>query len=423
MSTYRRIVRFLLPVAVIAAWFPVLGAAPAAAGGYQYVFTNPNPTTIPTQGTASPYPSTNTVSGVPSVVDSMAVELQNMNHSYTSDVDILLRGPRGESVVLVSDTGGSGAWIGTTLFLWDGAPPLPTGSVNTPTGSYSPTNFSDGVPPDDFYPAPAPQGPYGSALSVFEGTDPNGTWGLYVVDDDSGAIGSIGSWSLHLNVVQMFVDNASVTEGDSGTVNMIFTVSLSSSASFPIFVDFVTADGTAKSPADYEGRSGTRVFFPGQTQKRVSIAVSGDTTQEGNETFFLRLRDPDGAWVMDNEAVGTIFDNDAPTISVNDVSQTEANSGTNKTYAFKVTLSKAGTSTITVQYATANGTAVAPGDYTAKALTTLTFSPGVVSKTVNVTVKGDNLDEANEVFYLNLSNATNATIADGQGVGTIVDND
>jgi hypothetical protein len=70
----------------------------------------------------------------------------------------------------------------------------------------------------------------------------------------------------------------------------------------------------------------------------------------------------------------------------------------------------------------ANGTAVAPGDYTAKS-GSLSFSPGVVTRNLTVTVKGDNLSEDDETFFVNLSNPTNATIADAQGVGTIVDND
>src|SRR5262249_35111374 len=78
---------------------------------------------------------------------------------------------------------------------------------------------------------------------------------------------------------------------------------------------------------------------------------------------------------------------------------------------------------VTVQYATANGTATAPADYTAIPLTTLTFNPGQTTKTVTVAVNGDMLDEANETFVVNLSAPTNATIADNQGVGTITDDD
>jgi hypothetical protein len=122
--------------------------------------------------------------------------------------------------------------------------------------------------------------------------------------------------------------------------------------------------------------------------------------------------------------VGTITDDDRPAISINDKTVTEKNGTTTVNMVFKVTLSKAGTSniTITVQYATADNTAVAPGDYKAKS-GTLTFLPGQTSKTITIVIKGDNIDEPNETFFLNLSNATNASIDDGQGVGTITDND
>ena len=120
---------------------------------------------------------------------------------------------------------------------------------------------------------------------------------------------------------------------------------------------------------------------------------------------------------------GTITVNAAaPTLAINNVTVTEGNSGTVNA-AFTVRLSSPSTQTVTVKYATANGTATAPADYTAIALTTLTFSPGQTSKTVTVAVKGDALDEANETFAVNLSAAVNATIADGQGIGTITDDD
>jgi len=120
---------------------------------------------------------------------------------------------------------------------------------------------------------------------------------------------------------------------------------------------------------------------------------------------------------------GTITVRDAtPSLAINDVTVTEGNSGTVNA-AFTVGLSAPSGRTVTVSYATANGTATAPDDYTAIAATTLTFTPGQTSKTVTVAVKGDALDEANETFQVNLSAATNATIADGQGIGTITDDD
>jgi hypothetical protein len=110
-----------------------------------------------------------------------------------------------------------------------------------------------------------------------------------------------------------------------------------------------------------------------------------------------------------------------PSIAINDVSVTEGNSGT-KNAVFTVSLSSSPTSAVTVQYATANGTAAAPGDYTAVS-GTLSFGVGVTTKTISVVVKGDTAVEGNETYYLALSNATNATIGDSQGQGTIVDDD
>jgi probable HAF family extracellular repeat protein len=89
---------------------------------------------------------------------------------------------------------------------------------------------------------------------------------------------------------------------------------------------------------------------------------------------------------------------------------------------FTVTLSAPGTEAITVAYTTGNGTAVAAGDYQA-ASGTLTFAPGQTEKTITVLINGDRLGEPNETFVVNLSNPTNATIADGQGVGTVIDDE
>ncbi len=123
--------------------------------------------------------------------------------------------------------------------------------------------------------------------------------------------------------------------------------------------------------------------------------------------------DPD--WSRSNPVLPT------PSISINDVTVTEGDSGTTNA-TFTVSLSKAGSNTITVDYATADGTATAGSDYTA-ASGTLTFNAGETSKTITVQVSGDTVDESNETFYVNLTNPTNATIADGRGVGTIQDDD
>src|SRR2546423_7320329 len=88
-----------------------------------------------------------------------------------------------------------------------------------------------------------------------------------------------------------------------------------------------------------------------------------------------------------------------------------------------VELSMTGYQTITLQYATANDTATAPSDYTAVLATTVTFAPGETLKTVSVSVHGDTTFEPTETFFVNLSGPTNATLDDGQGVGTITNED
>jgi hypothetical protein len=110
-----------------------------------------------------------------------------------------------------------------------------------------------------------------------------------------------------------------------------------------------------------------------------------------------------------------------PSLSINDVSVTEGDAGMVNA-VFTVSLSAASAQTITVNFATANNTAISPADYTATN-GTLTFAPGVTSQPVTVAVQGDTLDEFDETFFVNLSGATNAIISDGQGVGTIIDDD
>jgi len=131
-------------------------------------------------------------------------------------------------------------------------------------------------------------------------------------------------------------------------------------------------------------------------------------------------------WFIDDVRIYTCADTSGPpTMSINNVTVAEGNSG-NTNANFTVSLAYASTSTVTVQYATANGTsnpATAGTDYIAVPATTLTFTPGQTSKTVTIEVKGDTVTEENETFFVNLSAPTNATIADGQGLGTITNDD
>jgi len=218
------------------------------------------------------------------------------------------------------------------------------------------------------------------------------------------------------------IGNSTVTETNSGVVNASFTVSLSKASGRTVTVDYQTADSTTTAGSDYLPASGTLTFLPGTTSQKITVQVIGDTIDEDNEIYFVNLSNAIGATILDGQGQGTITDNDsAPSISINDVRVGEGNSGTTNA-VFTASLSSASGKPITVAYATANGTATAGSDYLA-ASGTLTFAPGTVTQPISVTVIGDTLVEGDETVLVNLSKQTNSTIADKQGVGTIVDDE
>jgi len=161
-------------------------------------FTNSSSIEIPDHGIATPYPSTIAVSGVTGLVSKVTVALQGLTHAFPDDVNVLLVGPAGQKLVLMSDAGGGHSVTNVTLtFDDDASSPLPD-SGQIYTGTYLPTDYE----PGDSFPPPAPDGPVGSALSVFNDNSPNGTWSLYVLDDATGDAGTIGQgWALTLTTV------------------------------------------------------------------------------------------------------------------------------------------------------------------------------------------------------------------------------
>jgi hypothetical protein len=216
------------------------------------------------------------------------------------------------------------------------------------------------------------------------------------------------------------INDAAVTEGDAGTINAVFKVDLSSVSGQVVTVDFATADDTARAGSDYQLVSGTLIFNPGETNKTIVVRVIGDLVGEPDESFFVNLNNVANAVLTDSVATGRITDNDSfPRLSISGTTVTEGNSGIGSA-VFTVNLSSASLQTITVDYATSNGTAIAGSDYTAVS-GTLSFSPGQTTGTITVPVIGDMLDESDETFLVNLSNSTIATnIVDSQGVVTII---
>ncbi|HEX5705470.1 MAG TPA: PQQ-dependent sugar dehydrogenase [Pyrinomonadaceae bacterium] len=219
------------------------------------------------------------------------------------------------------------------------------------------------------------------------------------------------------------INDVSVTEGASGTTTATFTVSLSHTSGQTVTANYATAGNTATSGTDFVAASGTASIASGQLSTTINVTVNSDITFEPAETFFVNLTNPNNGTLGDSQAIGTINNDDAePTISINNVSVAEGNTGTCNA-GFTVSLSNPSFQTITVNYATANDTAIAGTHYVSTS-GTLTFTPGTTTQPVNVQVNGDLFNEAATLtFNLNLSAATNATISDSQGVGTILDDD
>ncbi len=123
------------------------------------------------------------------------------------------------------------------------------------------------------------------------------------------------------------VSDASAAEGEVGSTAASFTVSLSYAVNHPVTVDYTTADGTAVAGIDYAASSGTVTFEPGETNKTVTVSVLGDAIDELDETFALNLSSAANASLSDTQGTGTILDDDAATLSINDATVTEGNSG------------------------------------------------------------------------------------------------
>lgn len=159
---------------------------------------------IPDSGTANPYPSQINVAELLGSVRKVRVTL-NVSHAFPDDVDILLVGPGGQNAIIMSDVGGGDDVNGVNLALDDAAAnDLPDGGPLV-AGTFRPTNFGAA----DSFPAPAPAPAGTSVLSVFDGTNPNGTWSLYVVDDAGQDMGQISEWSLAFDMEPSTLANIS----------------------------------------------------------------------------------------------------------------------------------------------------------------------------------------------------------------------
>ncbi|HBL44740.1 MAG TPA: hypothetical protein DDZ90_15240, partial [Planctomycetaceae bacterium] len=246
------------------------------------------------------------------------------------------------------------------------------------------------------------------------------------------SIGTIQNDEANLTISDAFVE-----EGPQGVnTNMNFTVSLSNPLTEIVEVDvasLISGAGLNFADAnDFIASTQTITFNPGETTKTVSVQIIGDSVIENDEIFDVTLSNVQvGGSITVNEtdmlAEGEIRNDDKALLSISDVTLTEDyDGGPTTTFTFTVSLSQGSSDIVEFDIETLDGPLVggatlADGDYDYKQLH-VTFASGQLSETFSVTVNNDMVNEGVETFYVELSNALNANILDGVGVGTIVDN-
>ena len=250
-------------------------------------------------------------------------------------------------------------------------------------------------------------------------TDPNGNTSEFSAADPTTASGS----------VQFAIGSIQVIE-DVGS--LVLTVQRTGGGAGNLSVDFSTTDGTAIAGQDYTSMSGTLTFGPGETSKTIQIPIANDATAEPNEDFTVALRNNASLEAVGAPAVVQVTIQDrttVPELTVTSFVVIEGNTGTTTEAAFTINLSAATGRAVTGNFTMFNFTAFGgakcgmPGvDYESSA-GTFSFNPGSTTFTVPLKVCGDTSAEADEIFVLQLSNASGATILFSQGTGTIGNDD
>jgi uncharacterized repeat protein (TIGR01451 family) len=175
----------------------------------------PGTITVPSFGKASPYTNQVTVANVSGLVNKVTVRLHGFTHSWPADVDMLLVGPAGQKVILMSDAGSGNSVANLNLTFDDSASSTLPELTTILDGSFRPTDYA----PTDNFDAPAPAGPYATTLSAFNGTNPNGVWTLYIMDDTDQNFGSIlTGWTLNLSTVSPLINLTATMTSSASTV-------------------------------------------------------------------------------------------------------------------------------------------------------------------------------------------------------------
>ncbi|MEO8035406.1 MAG: IPTL-CTERM sorting domain-containing protein, partial [Acidobacteriota bacterium] len=355
-----------------------------------------------------------------------SVVIGDFNGDGRSDLAVANYGSNNVSILLGSGSGTFGAATNFTVgstpysvaigdFNGDGRSDLAVANYNSNSVSIL---LGDG------------NGSFGSATNVAVGTNPAS---VAIGDFNGDGRSDLAVANLSSNNVSILLNSATpgalslsigwvTVEAAGGTATI--TVTRTGGSDCSVTVNYATADATAVAGSDYSATSGTLTFGPGVLSQSFTIPILNDSINEAMETFTVTITNPTGGATLLAPTVATVWivdDDPLPALSINNVTQAEGNSGTSN-FVFTVALTGSTAQTVTVNYATANGTATAGSDYTATG-GTLTFTPGVTTQTVSVPVAGDTVNETNETFTVNLSAPVNATITTATGTGTIVNDD
>jgi predicted extracellular nuclease len=382
---------------------------------YTVEFINAGVTPPAAYGTTVNLPNVNLAPGDYYVICANAATVPNCDLDHTPDTDMIQNGaPDAVALRLSGTIVDTVSYEGTTTGFTEG-----TGVPTTAADSNTVANIGLSRLPD--------------------GTDTNNNsadFSLRCITPGSANVSANASCPTPVAIPNLTVNDVAQNEGDAGTTTFSFTVSLSAPAGAGgVTFDIATADGTAQddNPTtednDYVARSLTGQTIPaGSSTYTFDVTVNGDTLVEPSETFFVNITNVSGAAGVDIQGQGTIQNDDSPNLAINDVSQDEGDAGTTA-FTFTVGLSSSTHGGVTFDICTADGTAQdgTPAgedtDYTANCLTGQTIPNGQNSYQFTVNVNGDTTQEPNETFFVNITNLTGASVTDGQGQGTIVNDD
>lgn len=260
----------------------------------------------------------------------------------------------------------------------------------------------------------------------FEG---NETFLLRLKDADTAALGhGDGVGTLLDDDVPngIAIDDSQVVEGNAGTRQLVFNIRLSEPSATPVTFDAFTSPGTAQPGADYTVQSGNGLSIPaGSTLASFSVPIVGDTAVEGHESFVVELANVVGATVSKRQGRGRIINDDLPTLSIGDASVVELDEGQSTFATFQLTLSDPSPVPVLFHASFGPGGTASPGHDHPYEVTpaTIYFDAGRTTRTLDIRVFGNDVQEPDETFLIQLSDVSGAILGDGVGTGTIINDD